>query len=499
MSLEQILEQTAHARPGYDLVSFKEAGLPVYVLKLRILVLERKALSPIEEAVLKAVRAGLNEPGAIFEFLGLSRTVLTPVLAGLNTAELINYSRGSADTNAKVTLAAKGRLALAEAATVRPQERVVSVCFDALTKKLLFIAPEQLDRSRDMRALGYFEVPTGTSKRPEVEDIPLQDFDKVLRRQSGSADPTGTLLSVRRIERRELHYLRCVMLFYKSNAQPPVVEVAFWREDGPAMEHEVMFQAIGGPDLVGARLLMMQTADSPETILPEMVAAVTRAGVPAPVLPAPPNQAALPSSPVDAAPSSAAPLALDIETMQTLLCHEHPPYLKKALLSAKRRLVIVSPWIRDSVIDWPFIASLEALLKSDVEVHIGYGIEKADGNGKRNAAKDKPDISPRAEADLQRLAERYKNFHFVYVGNTHRKSLVCDDQFAVVTSFNWLSYKGDSQGRPRDERGIVLRKKHHVERLVAEELELLSRGYAGASRAGSTSKVKNKRNTTPLA
>jgi len=29
MNLEQILEQTAHARPGYDLVSFKEAGLPV--------------------------------------------------------------------------------------------------------------------------------------------------------------------------------------------------------------------------------------------------------------------------------------------------------------------------------------------------------------------------------------------------------------------------------------------------------------------------------------
>jgi hypothetical protein len=70
MSLEQILEQTAHARPGYDLVSFKEAGLPVYVLKLRILVLERKALSPIEEAVLKAVRAGLDSPGSIFEFLG---------------------------------------------------------------------------------------------------------------------------------------------------------------------------------------------------------------------------------------------------------------------------------------------------------------------------------------------------------------------------------------------------------------------------------------------
>ena len=487
MSLEQILEQTAHARSGYDLVSFKEAGLPVYVLKLRILVLERKALSPIEEAVLKAVRAGLYAPNSIFEFLGLPRSVLTPVLASLNTAELINYSRSAADADAKVTLGAKGRLALGEAATVKPQERVVPVCFDALTKKLLFISPEQLDRSRDMRQLGYFEVPTGSSKRPEVDDIPLQDFDKILQRQSVSSEPTGTLLAVRRIERRELHFLRCVMLFYKSHAQPPQVEVAFWRDDGPAMEHEIRFQAIGGPDLVGARLLMTETAASPEVLLPEVVATVTREEGPTPVAPAQPGHA-----PIKGAPDAAAktPAVSEVETMQTLLCHEHPPYLKKALLSAKRRLVIVSPWIRDSVIDWPFIASLEALLKSGVEVYIGYGIEKADGNGKRNAAKDKPDITPRAETDLRELAKRYKNFHFVHVGNTHRKSLVCDDQFAVVTSFNWLSYKGDSQGSPRDERGIVFRKKHHVERLVAEELELLGKGYAGASRAGTGVRVK---------
>lgn len=480
MSLEQILEQNAHARPGYDLVSFKEAGLPVYVLKLRILVLERKALSPIEEAVLKAVRAGLDAPGSIFEFLGLPRTVLTPVLAGLNTAELINYSRGTADADAKVTLAAKGRLALAEAATVKPQERVVSVCFDALTKKLLLIAPEQLDRSRDMRQLGYFEVPTGSSKRPEVEDIPLQDFDRVLQRQSVSSEATSTLLAVRRIERRELHYSRCVMLFYKSHTQPPQVEVAFWREDGPATEHEVRFQAAGGPDLVGARLLMPEAAASPEVVLHDVVATVTRADAPTPVVPAQPDQTQLPTEPEVAAKAPAAP---EVETMQTLLCHEHPPYLRKALLSAKRRLVIVSPWIRDSVIDWPFIASLEALLKAGVEVYIGYGIERADAKGKKNAAMDKLDITPRAEADLRKLAAQYKNFHFVHIGNTHRKSLVCDDQFAVVSSFNWLSYKGDSQGSPRDERGIVFRKKQHVERLVAEELELLGTGYGGASRA----------------
>lgn len=70
----------------------------------------------------------------------------------------------------------------------RPQsssrERAIEVCFDALTKRLLVLPPEQLFRGRDMRDQERFEVPIGTSKRPEVADIPLQDFDKVLERHA---------------------------------------------------------------------------------------------------------------------------------------------------------------------------------------------------------------------------------------------------------------------------------------------------------------------------
>jgi len=474
MNLEQVLEQTARARPGYDLVSFKEAGLPVFVLRLRILVLERKEISPIEEAVLKAVQAGLAAPGSIFEFLGLPRAVLTPVLASLNTAELINYSRSATELDAKVTLSTKGRNALSEAATVRPQERVIPVCLDALTKKLLFISPEQLYRGRDMRDVGRFEVPIGTSKRPEVEDIPLQDFDKLLQRQGTSSESSGTLLAIRRIERRELQYLGCVMLFYRSQSQSSDVEVGFWREDGQAVEHELAFQAIGGPDLVGGRLLGASVGAPPELSAPVDAATETEDGT-----------LAVAAVPTEGQSKVAAPAqASEVETMQTILCHEHPALLKKALTSATQRLVIISPWISHWVVDWPFVASLETLLRRGVEVHIGYGIANADGGGKKNAAREKPDVTDAAAKDLNDLAARFRNFHFVRVGNTHRKSLVCDDDFAVVTSFNWLSYKGDSRDKPRDERGIVLRKKHHVERLVAEELELLGKGYSGAVRNG---------------
>lgn len=465
MSLERDLDEAAHARSGYDLVSFKEAGLPVFVLRLRILVLERKPISPIEEAVLKAVRAGLDAPRSIYDFLGLPKAVLTPVLVALNTAELINYSRAVGDADAKVTLSTKGRNALAEASTIKPQERPIEVCFDALTKRLLLLPAEQLFRAREMRDSGRFEVPIGSSRRPEVEDIPLQDFDKVLERHASlSSDWSGSLLAIRRIERRELRYLGCTMLFYKSQTPPHEVQVAFWREDGQSIPHEVEFAAVGGPELVGARTLPGDVQLPPQVSMSANPPPID--GGEASVGPAPIQE----RRPAKEPPATPAP-----ETIQTLLCHEHPGYLKKALMSAKKRLVIVSPWIRDSVIDWGFFSSLEALLRDGVEVHIGFGIANADGP-KKNPANDKPDITPCAERDLNELAARFKNFHFVYVGNTHRKSLVCDDDFAVVTSFNWLSYKGDSKGKPRDERGHLYRKRHHVEKVASEDLELLKSG-----------------------
>ncbi|POZ60295.1 hypothetical protein [Chromobacterium alticapitis] len=260
MSLENTLKEAAHARPGYELSTFKEAGLPVYVLTLRILVLERKPLGPIDEAVLRAVRAGLSEPQDIVAFLGLPSSVITPVLAGLNTNELINYSRASVDDSAKVTLSAKGKLALAEASSVRPQERMVRVCFDALAKKLLFIAPEQLNKPREMKDYGYFEVPHCNSKRPEVDDIPMDDFDRMLQRMQVREEDKGELLAIRRIERRELRYLKCVTLFYRSLSKRDEIEVAFWREDGSSLEHENCFRVLGGPALIGAQVLARAAA-----------------------------------------------------------------------------------------------------------------------------------------------------------------------------------------------------------------------------------------------
>lgn len=476
MILENVLEQAGNARPGYELASFKEAGLPVYLLTVRVLTQERKPLSPIDEGVLKAMAAGLEAPEDIGEFLGLAGNVLTPVFAGLNTLELINYVRALAASTPRILLTQKGKNVLAEAAIISPQERTVRICFDALTKRVLFIAPAALDKPRDMKERGVLEIPTGASKRPEVEDIPLEDFDHVLARQNGGRERVGDLLAVRRIERRELNYLPCVMLFYRSLAQPSEIDVAFWREDGPSLDHEMLFRQFGGHDLVGAQFLSNGHMEPPLEATAQVSTNASLPTVPA----AKAEPATSPTSERQNEVSSAVAEAA-VDTIESIYCHQHPALLKKALLTSKSRLLIISPWIRHQVVNWEFIASLEALLRQGVDVHIGYGLDDFDAGGKADAAKSKLPITPQAEKDLKQLAEKYKkNFKFVFVGNTHRKVLISDDSFAVVTSFNWLSFKGDPRDKPRDEGGVVIRKKTYIDSEFEKSLSVIKNGYSGA-------------------
>ena len=52
-----------------------------------------------------------------------------------------------------------------------------------------------------------------------------------------------------------------------------------------------------------------------------------------------------------------------------------------------------------------------------------------------------------------------ENLKIVKLNNTHEKVLVSDDKFMVVTSFNWLSFRGDPNFGFRQETGIYTESK----------------------------------------
>lgn len=508
MNLEQVLEVAAYARPGYSLVSFKESAIPNYLLTTRLLTLEKKSLGPIEEACLGAVNAGLGNPDDISSFLGLPRVVLNGVLAGLNTTECINYSRPTETSDAVVSLTDKGRLTLTTMKEVVPQETVVKFVFDPYLRKIRFVSTASLFKPREVREQGWYEVPLCGAKRPEVEDVPLADIDKVLQKLPRRDENTRELLAARRIERREMHFLPCVLLFYRAQSSEEV-QVAFYLDDGFSLEHENAFRELGGPELAGANHALA----APEIpVLEDLIKGVNEEQKVKELLSF--EHEASTCSQTEAlnqisgteqlsqalgsqvAPPSGTPnpvvARLRAMTQRCIRTHEHPGLLRKALTGSKDRLLIVSPWITHWVIDSMFVMSLEALLRNGVEVTIGYGLADEEGARGTDKAKQKPAITFQAEKELTSIQKRFDNFKLTFLGNTHRKLLVSDDKFAVVTSFNWLSFRGDPGKKARDEFGFLVTEPQDVEGIFQDAIELLAEGYNGVpvDKAAGTGKAK---------
>jgi phosphatidylserine/phosphatidylglycerophosphate/cardiolipin synthase-like enzyme len=181
-------------------------------------------------------------------------------------------------------------------------------------------------------------------------------------------------------------------------------------------------------------------------------------------------------------------------TQRELRCHEHPRLLTAALTKSKSRLLIVSPWVNHHVVDDIFVRSLEALLRNGVDVYIGYGIgENEDAKGNDKVRGNVP-ITPQVEKEFDDLQKRFDNLTVKFVGNTHRKQLVSDDNFAVITSFNWLSFKGDQRKKARDEFGILISEPTLLESVFQDGLRLISEGYdhppAGHNRVARQANVR---------
>lgn len=121
--------------------------------------------------------------------------------------------------------------------------------------------------------------------------------------------------------------------------------------------------------------------------------------------------------------------------------------------------------------DETFLGSIESLLRKGVKVYIGYGLSDDGGPG------EKQPITRQAKEALGNLQKRFNNLTVKLVGNTHRKQLVSDDRFAVLTSFNWLSFRGDPKARARDEAGYLFSDRQLVDELFKDGLHLIQHGY----------------------
>jgi hypothetical protein len=131
-------------------------------------------------------------------------------------------------------------------------------------------------------------------------------------------------------------------------------------------------------------------------------------------------------------------------------------------LQCKKRLLIISTKIVSSVVSREFIEKLTTLAKMGVRMHIGWYSESGAGESlrsKRNRA---------AELKLRDLSTEYKTVHVEKLGMSQETLLLVDQEFAILTNFDFLSFEGDPYRRMMSRKGVLLRLPPLIDKLYEQ-------------------------------
>jgi|TARA_B110000259_G_C13963422_1_gene381606 hypothetical protein len=137
---------------------------------------------------------------------------------------------------------------------------------------------------------------------------------------------------------------------------------------------------------------------------------------------------------------------------------KHVEYLSSALKKSQNQIIILSGWANSYVLNFDFREKLKIALSKGVNIYIGYGYKSYSENVLKQHEEQ-------AKKDLKNLQEWTKTQEtdgslFINYYPTHSKILICDYDFAINGSFNWLSNSGGAQN---DERSWIVSDKTFIQ------------------------------------
>jgi hypothetical protein len=460
VTLEETVERYADARPGYVLASYAEVGLPFYRIRLRLQTLERKDLGPLEEFALRAVAADITDSAAVGAALGLEGAVLDAAVVELAEREaLLIGATNPSSGGSRLTLTERGKDILTNAQVIVPRERIVDIEYDGLLREPAPFLTGYLE-PRELKSAGIREVPPHPAKRPDLDELrdQIDRIEDLIRQLGGGREQVNEVLAVRSIERRLRVFQHAIALVYRAETGRST-QVAFAIDGHLSDRHERVFAESG----LGRKFGIAQRGLEPARKLAarvlgeDVVARIDERHISElrhrAALADPTGSQPVPSTAEEEADAARTEFnALPVRPVET---YEHPRLLTEALTSTKQRLLLVSPWLKRAVVDKEFVERLDQVLQRGAAVYLGWGMSASET--------ESPDADPDALADLERLATRHTNFHLKRLGRTHAKVLLCDRRYVVVTSFNWLSFRGDPKRTFRDERGTLVAMPEYVD------------------------------------
>lgn len=135
---------------------------------------------------------------------------------------------------------------------------------------------------------------------------------------------------------------------------------------------------------------------------------------------------------------------------------QHYEFLKYVLKNAEKEVYIMSPWLRENVINIEFLNDIKELKERGGTIKVAFGYKK----GKENISNPKElaeemarigalGYSSKEEVEyiIKEMYEIIGNKNLVYLAPTHAKVLIIDDRYLCIGSHNWLSNAGKTKAK----------------------------------------------------
>ena len=457
-----------YALPEAIVIDCKPIGYPFHVLNVDLTYLANRQLQLAEEFVMKCISYEFNNYREIACFLGMEENLIEKVVSEL-------LSKGLITREDFLKLTDLGLNSLEQQTVLAPISETKTFYIDALNGKL-----------SDKFYLNYFDSKNNNSalnkivKKPRkghIEDIVqyYENIEKLL--QSYKSSNRVELIQVNKIEKIYTQWHELLLVLYQRNPEDKEIEYEIFSRGNIQVEYRTtieqlyaegkkildpIFQEIEQDKLSNDNFVEREILSS---INNENIKTVEKLSAKIQSLDDPDSFI---ESKNQSIKEERKKLKQELEQIKTqskiseiIHTYEHRDYLFKTLKEAKQRVMIISPWIKGYAVDKQFFEILEATLKRKIQVYIFYGIK---GSNQQN--------DPRTIKSLEKFSNQYKNLKFEKVKNTHRKILVCDHKFGIVTSFNFLSFRADPNLTYRDELGIITRDSATIEDLFNSGMNL---------------------------
>lgn len=506
-SLHELARQHADLYDGHDLVAFREAGFPVFRAQLQILTLHHGKIPAVNEFILRSIKAGLTTADEIAAFLGLPLEDVRPGAAELLQAELIR-AVPSGQGPRILQLTAKGEGALLGSMLPTREQTDLSLVVDGLTGALQPHTSRFL-KAKELKKQAIWAMPRDLNMPDETYFSFERVRDFFLRLAAEHRmQLRGELLDVTEVEKVWLEYRPMNLLVYRSR-EIEEYQFAVFFGNRRAPEYEPILQRM---ERKGLPVIPVEDRSS----VPDLPAEEVKPLLPDPVrleLPvANPGRSASVTKEIEGLTSRIAEVQAQLQatqsreerarleaevnalseqvaertaeadalrkSVQVLGTYEHRPLLEEAFDRAQERVIIVSPWIKRDAVDEDLITRISRAMDRKVMVVLGYGIAP-------DTVVDRKQHDQFILRKLQQLkgGRSGQYLRLVELGNTHEKVLICDTTFAVVSSFNFLSFRGSRERGFREERGLYVGMQHVVESLAADVLGRIAEAEERQNRA----------------